>query len=190
MKQNRVSKRIHIVFGAEEDFLRKKARMAGMTPSSYVKKMVRDLRIEEEPLASNFQTETESYETGKTTSIIFRFTPSEKKALEDFAQQNGLSRQRAAVLLIRSGLTAEPFLTDGDLREIAKMIYEINKVGVNINQIAHVYNELWKAGKIGLMDPARMQKEVKEGLAEMKIALNGLQRFLALKNCKHPLKGK
>ena len=71
-----------------------------------------------------------------TERIDFRVTPNQKKQIEEKAKSAVLSDSeyiRQAVL----GVT----IVGGDIRhEIRELINEINKIGVNINQIARRHN--------------------------------------------------
>lgn len=180
-------KRIHVAFGDDDAYLRQKAKELGVSPSAYLRRLIRGRRLAEEKGAPSFQTDLAEKVSGPTTSIIFRFQETEKAALIAFAKQKRLSRQQAAILLIRSGLTGEPFISGKDAADLSRVAYEINKVGVNINQLAHVYNELWKAGRPGDIDPKKLQRAVREGLKAVKEPVKQLRNFLALKNRKHPL---
>ena len=74
----------------------------------------------------------------KTEMLRVRMTPEEKAALH---RQASLHRKTMSEY-IRSVAKCPPDVTrDGFESSIVRMIYEINKIGVNINQIAKKYNE-------------------------------------------------
>ena len=69
----------------------------------------------------------------KTVEICVRVTPAEKKELQEKADTAHLSLSRH---LVKSASDRKVFQTEN----IAKLIYEIRKIGINVNQIAHVAN--------------------------------------------------
>lgn len=74
----------------------------------------------------------------KTEILKVRMTAGEKAALQ---KQAALNRQNMSEY-IRSVAKKPPDVTRDEFDEaIMRMIYEINKIGVNINQIAKKYNE-------------------------------------------------
>lgn len=74
----------------------------------------------------------------KTEMLRVRMTPEEKAALH---RQASLHRKSMSEY-IRSVAKCPPDLTRDEFdASIVRMIYEINKIGVNINQIAKKYNE-------------------------------------------------
>ena len=74
----------------------------------------------------------------KTEILRVRMTPEEKAALHRQASLNRKSMSE----YIRSVAKCPPDVTRDEFdASIERMIYEINKIGVNINQIAKKYNE-------------------------------------------------
>ena len=65
--------------------------------------------------------------------ICVRVTPAEKKELQEKADAAHLSLSR---YLVKSASDRKMLQTEN----IAKLIYEIRKIGINVNQIAHVAN--------------------------------------------------
>lgn len=74
----------------------------------------------------------------KTEMLRVRMTPAEKDALYIQARLH----QKTMSEYIRSVAKRPPDITRDEFdASIGRMIYEINKIGVNINQIAKKYNE-------------------------------------------------
>ena len=74
----------------------------------------------------------------KTEMLRVRMTPEEKAALHRQASLNRKSMSE----YIRNVAKCPPDVTRDEFdASIVRMIYEINKIGVNINQIAKKYNE-------------------------------------------------
>ena len=69
----------------------------------------------------------------KTVEICVRVTPTEKKELQEKADAAHLSLSR---YMVKSASDRKMLQTEN----IAKLIYEIRKIGINVNQIAHVAN--------------------------------------------------
>lgn len=74
----------------------------------------------------------------KTEILRVRMTPEEKAALNEQASLHHKTMSE----YIRSVAKCPPDVTRDEFESsIVRMIYEINKIGVNINQIAKKYNE-------------------------------------------------
>lgn len=74
----------------------------------------------------------------KTEIIKLRMTPAEKAELKRLAEEKGLTMSD----YIRRVAARPPEITRQEYnKEIGKVLYEIHKIGVNINQIAKKYNE-------------------------------------------------
>ena len=69
----------------------------------------------------------------KTAEICVRVTPTEKKELQEKADAAHLSLSR---YMVKSASDRKMLRTEN----IAKLIYEIRKIGINVNQIAHIAN--------------------------------------------------
>ena len=73
-----------------------------------------------------------------TANLIVRMTENEKKNLALAASKKGVSISK----FVRDSVVNPPSVTRAEYNEIKSMIiYEIRKLGVNINQIAKKYNE-------------------------------------------------
>ena len=68
--------------------------------------------------------------------VSVRMTPAEKEALDRNAETAGLSRTE---YLIRNALD-KGVCVFGSKKQMDQLIHEVNKIGVNINQIAKVFN--------------------------------------------------
>ena len=74
----------------------------------------------------------------RTEIIKLRMTPAEKYELKRLAEKQGLTMSD----YIRRVVAKPPEVTREEYNdEIAKAVYEIHKIGVNVNQIAKKYNE-------------------------------------------------
>lgn len=73
--------------------------------------------------------------------VKVRLTETEFEALEALAQTAAMSRQRLLVGLIRSAVAGEPLVTGPETTALLDSAMQLKKMGININQIAHVLNE-------------------------------------------------
>lgn len=74
----------------------------------------------------------------RTATLIVRLTPKEKKKLYSVAQQKQVSISE----YVRTNIALPPSVTKKEYDNLKlDLIYEIRKIGVNINQIAKKYNE-------------------------------------------------
>jgi hypothetical protein len=87
--------------------------------------------------------------------VLVRLTEAEKQEIEKNAKQSQLSVSR---FLVRSGVGDERGLdpAERDLREQA--IYELRRVGVNLNQIAYALNAARRTGRGGEPPTAEVTK--------------------------------
>lgn len=60
--------------------------------------------------------------------------------LDRYAFIMGLTRHQAIIGIIRSVIAEEPQFTTGEIEQLAKSNYELHKIGVNLNQVAHQTN--------------------------------------------------
>lgn len=113
--------------------------------------------------------------------INFRVTPSEKKNLQEKAEQAHMSLSSYLVALSENKkiVVAE---------NIPELVYEISKIGTNINQIAHIGNSQRYVDKqqlaciLKLMDSVKsdMQKILSEIHNENEHTFSGMERKIDL----------
>ena len=101
--------------------------------------------------------------------ILVRLTEAEKQKIERSAKQSQLSISR---FLVRSGVGDERGLdpAERELREQA--IYELRRVGVNLNQIAYALNAARRGGR-GDEPPAA---EIAQAAENLKIVLETVKK--------------
>ena len=66
----------------------------------------------------------------------------ELESLDNYALIMGQTRHQAIVGIIRSVIANIPQFTIGEIEQLEKSNYELNKIGVNLNHIAHQTNKL------------------------------------------------
>lgn len=80
----------------------------------------------------------------RSASLIVRLTPTEKENLCQAARQ----RQETVSEYVRRNTALPPPVTRKEYNRLKlELIYEIRKIGVNINQIAKKYNEYRLTGE-------------------------------------------
>ena len=101
--------------------------------------------------------------------ILVRLTEAEKSTIEKNAKKSELSVSR---YLVRSGVGDERGLdpAERELREQA--IYELRRVGVNLNQIAYALNAARRTGR-GDEPPA---SEITKAAESLKIVLEAIKK--------------
>lgn len=133
----------------EKNRWRQLAHAAGMTTSAYTRDVVYRIlketlsRKEAELIFKNVPNSEES-----KVPIRVRFTQSEAKALEQVAGQRDQSRQNVIAAAVREFLLREPQIDEKNRTMIIDSTLAVNKIGINLNQIARVLNAQNKSGQI------------------------------------------
>lgn len=133
--------RLSVSLGAQyEAFVSmcKKQDCKPSTLASYIlKSMVQEeVRISDDPQIKNLVTTAKS--NSKHQHILLR--EDELAKLDRYAFIMGMTRHQAIIGIIRSVIADEPQFTTGEIEQLAKSNYELHKLGVNLNQIAHRTN--------------------------------------------------
>lgn len=95
-----------------------------------------EVRISDDPQIKNLVTTAKS--NSKHQHILLR--EDELAKLDRYAFIMGMTRHQAIIGIIRSVIADEPQFTTGEIEQLAKSNYELHKLGVNLNQIAHRTN--------------------------------------------------
>lgn len=69
-----------------------------------------------------------------------RLREDELKVLDEYSSIMGQTRHQALVGLVRAITVNEPQFTIGEIEQLDRSNYELHKIGVNLNQIAHRTN--------------------------------------------------
>lgn len=78
--------------------------------------------------------------TNNTSHQHLRLRADELKILDEYASIMGQTRHQALVGLVRAITVNEPQFTIGEIEQLDRSNYELHKIGVNLNQIAHRTN--------------------------------------------------
>ena len=123
--------------------IRTKAKALGITPGALIRKtMLEELGTESVPL---FKQTEEQEEVGKT-QITITLKPSELNAIESRARFYEKSRNSYIISVLRHDAFSRPLLTKRELDALIESTHELNKIGVNLNQIARSINSDRKSG--------------------------------------------
>lgn len=82
------------------------------------------------------------------SSVKVRFTKSELDALRELSERRGQSRQEVIVAAVRQLLLQKLQMDPFAKQAVLDSTLELNKVGVNLNQIARVLNTQAKVGDV------------------------------------------
>ena len=133
--------RLSVSLGAQYEAFVSMCKKQDCKPSalaSYILKSMgqEEVRISEDPQIKNLVTTAKS--NSKHQHILLR--EDELAKLDRYAFIMGMTRHQAIIGIIRSVIADEPQFTTGEIEQLAKSNYELHKLGVNLNQIAHRTN--------------------------------------------------
>lgn len=95
--------------------------------------------------------EAEEFPREKKSPLFLRLTKSEMAALDCRAKEFGVSKQGYLTLLLRKDLIGTIMLLEKEREAVIESTVAINKIGVNLNQIAHALNILVDDREKGLI---------------------------------------
>ena len=101
--------------------------------------------------------------------ILVRLTEAEKQTIEKSAKQSQLSVSR---FLVRSGVGDKRGLDPAERELREQVIYELRRVGVNLNQIAYALNAARRTGR-GDEPPA---SEIAQAAESLKAVLEAVKK--------------
>ena len=153
----------------EKDIWKQLARLNNMNLSAYthfvIKEVIKEsLNLPE--LKVSLDVERESSEEDKS-SIILRMTKSELEAIRKLATVRGQTRQALIVSAVRELLL-----------NISDSTLSLNRIGVNLNQIARVLNEQNKSGELNPSDIAAIPAVLKQLDQKIGLHIKEIDEFL------------
>lgn len=136
----------------EKTLWRKLAAANAMTVSAFTTFSIREILREalqdnDSKKAFTATQTTEAQE--KRCSVKVRLTESEIEAVKRLSEQRGQSRQDFIVSAIRQMILGVPQIDEHVHQSIIDSTLELNKIGINLNQIARVLNTQAKVGEVG-----------------------------------------
>ena len=140
------------------------ARLNNMNLSAYthfvIKEVIKEsLNLPE--LKVSLDVDRESSEEDKFP-IKLRMTKSELEAIRKLAAVRGQTRQALIVSAVRELLLNKSQIDPKEYRLISDSTLSLNRIGVNLNQIARVLNEQNKSGQLNPSDIAGIPAVLKQ----------------------------
>jgi len=130
------------------------------------------------PSAPAKKQKTESPDDGVRVRLELRLTPSERAAVETFAQAGECSAQQWVITALRGVLTKTPQFSMSEWKALGESNYLLLAIGRNLNQIARRYNEQAKSRKPEPIDEKHLgevietlRKEIKQHVTKASAAL-------------------
>ena len=99
-------------------------------------------------------------EERKTESYLLHLTPTEKKQLKEKAEQSKLSISKYLIALSENKKIVS-------VEKLPDLFLEITRIGVNINQIAHVANAQKYVKMSEIYETQKLLREVQESMSKI-----------------------
>ncbi len=109
---------------------------------------------------------------GKSDKLTVRLKPDELAALEAVSRERGVRRTTWLTAVVRARLLGRPTLNDDDGHAYMMTHRELNRIGVNLNQIARALNTAVLEGTVLNAEVA----SVEAARAEIRELVQGLRR--------------
>lgn len=130
----------------------KQAAEAHISVSSFTRLVIRTFLTNQHPKSTASDTPPIVHEP-KTSELKVRLTRTELSALNELAKNMGVRRSTLLRTILLAGLSELPLTFPTELDSLAAATWELRKVGVNLNQIAHHLNERAKSRQAESIDP-------------------------------------
>ncbi len=102
--------------------------------------------------------------------ILVRATPAERSAIQRRAAAAGRSLSR---YLVGVGTNDHPPVTQEEREELGRLLFELRKVGVNLNQIAHTLNAARLSGR-----GSTSESEIINALSDVRLTVTAVRERL------------
>ena len=111
--------------------------------------------------------------------IKLRMTKSELEAIRKLAAVRGQTRQALIVSAVRELLLNKSQIDPKEYRLISDSTLSLNRIGVNLNQIARVLNEQNKSGQLNPSDIAGIPAVLKQLNQKIDLHIKEIDEFLS-----------
>lgn len=142
-KQKR--KKLTVSLGREHDDWIDLSQKYGVKPSTLAALVLKDL-IKKDTKDTDVKTNSITELVPVTGKVVLhqhlRLREDEVKLLDQYAMIMNVTRHEALVGLVRALVVDEPQFTSGEIEALNTSNYDLRKLGVNVNQIAHHVNML------------------------------------------------
>ena len=165
----------------EKDVWKKLAKLNNMNLSAYTHFVIKEIIAESLKLPELnvlIDTETGSEEESKV-SITLRMTKSEVEAVQKLADVRGQTRQALIVCAVRELLLNKTQIDPKQYQLISDSTLSLNRIGVNLNQIARVLNEQNKSGELNPSDIAAIPAVLKQLDQKIGLHIKEIDEFLS-----------
>jgi len=157
------------------------ARLNNMNLSAYthfvIKEVIKEsLNLPE--LKVSLDVERDNSEEDKLP-IKLRMTKSEMEAIRKLAAVRGQTRQALIVSAVREFLLNKSQIDPKEYRLISDSTLSLNRIGVNLNQIARVLNEQNKSGQLNPSDIAGIPAVLKQLNQKIDLHIKEIDEFLS-----------
>ena len=165
----------------EKNIWKQLAELNNMNLSAYthfvIKEVIKEsLNLPE--LKVSLDVERDNSEEDKLP-IKLRMTKSELEAIRKLAAVRGQTRQALIVSAVREFLLNKSQIDPKEYRLISDSTLSLNRIGVNLNQIARVLNEQNKEGKLNLSDVAGILAVLKQLNQKIDLHIKEIDEFLS-----------
>jgi ribosomal protein S13 len=146
-KNDKKRKKLTVSLGSDHDAWIALSKKYGVKPSTLAALVLKDL-IEKDEKDADVKTQNITELVPVTGKVVLhqhlRLREDEVRLLDQYAMIMGLTRHQALVGLVRALVVDEPQFTIGEMEALNASNYDLRKLGVNVNQIAHHVNMLSK----------------------------------------------
>lgn len=161
----------------EKDIWKQLARLNNMNLSAYTHFVIKEsLNLPE--LKVSLDVERDYSEEDKLP-IKIRMTKSELEAIRKLATVRGQTRQALIVSAVRESLLNKSQIDPKQYQLISDSTLSLNRIGVNLNQIARVLNEQIKSGELNPSDIAAIPAVLKQLDQKIGLHIKEIDEFLS-----------
>jgi len=116
---------------------------------------------------------------GRSDKLTLRLRPGELSRLEAVSLSEGFTRTGWVTALVRSRLFNRPSLNPSDSEAYRLSVWELNRIGINLNQIARLMNQAAQEGVILAPDVeviTEARDEIRKIAVNLREVLRGNQK--------------
>ena len=168
---------------SEKELFSELAKNAGYSASSYLRRFIqaqlKDANFDLGSPVIKTDEEPNEKETD-TVGITVRLRKSEKQALESLAHAMGMSQQRTLIAVLRSVSDDAALVTKEEMTSLLTTRNELQKIGVNLNQLTKAINAERKAGtfKASSIDVESLNRLTKQSKEQIENLSKEINRFM------------
>ena len=165
----------------EKDIWKQLARLNNMNLSAYthfvIKEVIKEsLNLPERKVSLDVERD---YSEEDKLPIKIRMTKSELEAIRKLATVRGQTRQALIVSAVRESLLNKSQIDPKQYQLISDSTLSLNRIGVNLNQIAIVLNEQIKSGELNPSDIAAIPAVLKQLDQKIGLHIKEIDEFLS-----------